>query len=199
MSALPKWDEYVSEEEYFRILEASEERLDWMDGRIYPKNNPYGLLPEAMAGASDPHIDIAGNTYGALWNRLRGKECHVVSQDQKVKSARSYSFPDLTVYCGDREKDDKGNLTNPVVIIEVLSPGTQDYDRGEKFDRLSQLPSFQDYLLIWQDRLRIEHRHRKSENRWDLIFYNSLEDEIDLVSIGVTLPLSEIYERITFE
>ena len=199
MGALPKWDEYVSEEEYFEILEKSEERLEWIDGRIYPKNNPYGLLPEAMAGASDPHIDINASLMGLAYAALRGKNCFVVTQDQKVKSGQSYSFPDITIYCGQREKDEKGNLTNPVVIVEVLSPGTEDYDRSKKWERLRELETLQDYLLVSQNRLLVEHRHRRDETHWDLIYYNRADDQIALESVGITLAVSEIYERVRFD
>lgn len=191
--------EFVSEEEYFRLCEASEERLEYIDGRIYPKNNPLGLVPEAMAGASDKHVDLATTLTGLLFVALRDSPCFVVNNDQKVKSENSYSFPDLTVYCEEREKDEQGNLTNPVVLFEVLSPATEHYDRHLKFDKLRLLPSLQDYLLVSQDRILIEHRHRRAENRWDLIYYNRPDDDIVLESIGVTLSLAEIYERISFE
>lgn len=199
MSALPKWNEYFSEEEYLAILEKSEERLEWIDGRIYPKNNPYGLLPTAMAGASDRHIDLTVNLTILLGIALRGSRCFVVNQDQKVKTDLSYAFPDITVYCGEREKDAYGNLTNPVVLIEVLSPGTADYDRGTKFDNLRRLPSLQDYLLVEQGRVLIERRRRRDETHWDLIYYNRLDDEIELESLNIRLSVAEIYERIPLD
>jgi len=198
MTALPQWDEYVSKEEYFKILEASDERLEWIDGRIYPKNNPYGLLPEAMAGASDAHVDINTTFLALLFNAVNGKPCSVVNQDQKVKAGDSFAFPDLTVYCGEREKDEQGNLTNPVVIIEVLSEGTKDYDRGAKWDKFRQLETLRDYLLVWQDKPLIEHRRRVDENHWDMIYYNCLDDSIELESINVVLSLQDIYARIAF-
>lgn len=199
MGALPKWDEYVSEAEYLEISEKSEERLEWIDGRIYPRHNPYGLLPTAMAGASDRHIDINTSLQGLVYAALRGRNCFVVNQDQKVKTRNSHSFPDLTIYCGEREKDEQGNLTNPVIIVEVLSPGTRSYDESDKFDALRQLSSLQDYLLVSQDRVLVEHRHRRAENRWDLIYYNRLDDQIALESIEITLMVSEIYERVCFD
>lgn len=199
MGALPKWDEYVSEAEYLEISEKSEERLEWIDGRIYPRHNPYGLLPQSMAGASDRHIDLNTSLQGLVYAALRGKGCFVVNQDQKVKSQSSYSFPDLTIYCGEREKDERGNLTNPVVVIEVLSPGTRAYDESDKFDALRQLDSLQDYLLVSQDRVLVEHRHRRAENRWDLIYYNRLDDQIALESVEITLAVREVYERVQFD
>ncbi len=198
MGALPKWDEYVSEAEYLEILEKSDERLEWIDGRIYPRHNPYGLLPQAMAGASDRHIDINTSLMIAVGILLRGKSCFVVNQDQKVKTRNSYSFPDLTILCGEREKDESGNLTNPVVIFEVSSPETRAYEES-KFNAVRQLPSLQDYLLVSQDRVLVEHRHRRAENRWDLIYNNCLDDQIALESVEITLQVGEIYERVRFE
>ncbi|MBW3637563.1 MAG: Uma2 family endonuclease [Armatimonadetes bacterium] len=199
MGALPKWDEYVSEEEYFEILEKSEQGIDWIDGRLYPRHDPYCLMPQGMAGASDAHIDITVDLTVSLAGHLCGSSCFVVNQDQKIKSGNSYSFPDITIYCGQREKDEQGNLTNPVVIIEVLSPGTEDYDRSKKWEKLRELETLQDYLLVSQNRLLVEHRHRRDATHWDLIYYNRPDNHIALESVGIVLAVSEIYERVRFD
>ena len=199
MTALPQADVYVSEDEYFEILEKSEINLDWIDGRIYPRHNPYGLLPEAMAGASDAHIDISIDMFAAFYEALRGKPCSVVNQDQKVKCGHSYAFPDITVYCGEREKDARGNLLNAVVIIEILSPGTEDYDRGAKWDKMREIPSLRDYLLVSQDRVLVEQRHKRDANHWELTYFNRLDDEIVLDAIEMRLLVAQIYARIRFD
>lgn len=198
MGALPSWDETVSETEYFELLERSEIQLDWIDGRVYPRHNPYGLLPDAMAGASDNHIDVHTTLLGVLGLRLRGTSCFVVNHNQKVGAKTSVVFPDITVYCGERETDKRGNLLNPLAVCEVLSSETANYDRGRKWEKLREIATLQDYLLVSQDRLLVEHRHRIDDLHWNLIYYNRADDIIPLESIGTTLPLSEIYERISF-
>jgi len=199
MTALPKTDEYISEEEYFALLEKSEINLDWIDGRVYPRHNPYGLLPEAMAGASDAHIDIAAEFFTELNIALRGKPCSVVSENQKVKADHSYVYPDITIYCGEREKDERGNLTNPVVIIEVLSPGTQVYDKNAKWEKMREIETLRDYLLVSQERVLVEHRHKRDANHWDLTYLNRLDDEIVLDSIQVRLRVAAVYARVRFD
>jgi Uma2 family endonuclease len=199
MGALPSWDEYVSEEEYLELLEKSVINLDWIDGRIYPRHNPYRLLPEEIAGASDSHIDISVTLLGVLGMQLRGTSFRVVNHDQKVAGKTSVLFPDITVYCGEREKDSRGNLLNPVLICEVLSPETVLYDRGgAKWEKLRDIATLQDYLLVSQNRLLVEHRRRIDALRWNLIYYNRPDDIVPLESIGTALPISEIYERISF-
>jgi Uma2 family endonuclease len=200
-SHLPPPDQYVSPEEYFRILEDSEERLEWLDGVIYPVHDPFRSLPQAMAGASDKHIDIQVEMLLTLGNALRDSPCRVVTPDQKVKCGDSYVFPDITVYCGEREKDENGWLTNAVVVIEILSPRTSRYDQGLKWEKYRQMAKLQDFLFVSQDKLLVEHRRRqkKNRNRWELIYYNRLEDEIALDSIGARISLHEIYARLAFQ
>jgi Uma2 family endonuclease len=113
---------------------------------------------------------------------------------------RLYAYPDLSVVCGaPRFRDDHGDvLRNPRVVFEVLSPSTEGYDRGRKFERYQQTTSLTDYVLVAQDRPRVEHFARQPEGRWLLTIATDLQTNLMLASIGCDLPLAEIYDRVEF-
>lgn len=146
----------ISPEEYLRRERASDERHEYFAGRIY-----------AMSGASREHSMICSNTLGSLWNQLRGKPCEVHSSDLRVQVSDTglYTYPDLSVVCGKKLFADEhvDTLLNPKIVIEVLSPSTEAYDRGDKFAHYRTLDSLTDYLLIAQDKPRIEHYRRSGD------------------------------------
>ena len=198
-SPIPK--KFYTEEEYLEFERASEEKHEWLDGQIYQV--------WAMAGASPEHSLITANITAELVLQLRGKKCRAFSSDMKVRSSEMkaklgsaglYSYPDLTIVCGEPEYHDKFRdvLINPQVIIEVLSPATEGFDRGKKFHRFQFNSSLTDYILIAQDEPRIEHYVRQSDNRWLLTVTTGLESEASIASIECTLPLSDVYDRVTF-
>jgi len=155
-------------EEYLALDRESEGRYEYLDGDVY-----------AMAGESPEHGAICMNLYGSLWPQLRGTPCQAFAKDIKVRSGRLplpdqptqglFSYPDLVVVCGPMQFHDEFRdvLLNPILIIEVLSPSTEAFDRGEKFRRYrTWLPTLQDYLLVAQDRSVTDHYNRVEENRW---------------------------------
>jgi len=124
----------------------------------------------------------------------------VYSTDLRVKVSPTglYTYPDIIVICDKSEFDDEHNdtLTNPMLIVEVLSKSTEDYDRGKKFENYRTLRSFKEYLLISQERHHIEHFVRQPNNRWLLSETNRLEETVRLASVNCELALSEIYDKI---
>ena len=164
----------------------------------------------AMSGASRAHNLITGNIFGELRTLLRGSRCETYMGDMRVSTptTASYFYPDVTVVCEEpRFEDDVfDTLLNPIILVEVLSPSTEVYDRREKFAHYRQLPSLQEYVLVAQDQVRVEHycRQEKQETtpvtRKDWIFtdFQELEESLPLTSIQCELPLQEIYERVTF-
>jgi Uma2 family endonuclease len=189
MSALPKtkW----TTEEYLAFERQSEIKHEFLNGEIY-----------AMTGASRNHNIIAGNTIASLHSQLRKQPCEIYPSDMRVRvSATHYTYPDIIVVCGEPHYDqDMGdNLLNPTIIIEVLSPSTESYDRGEKFRSYRRLDSLQEYVLIAQDRYLIEHYVRQSTGQWLLSDAAQPEDVVVLPSINCTLLLSDVYEKVTFE
>lgn len=187
-------------EEYLSLERESEERHEYLDGLIY-----------AMAGESEDHGIICHNLSGQLYNQLRGTPCQTFSKDMKVrsgpapKSPRStkgfFSYPDLVIVCGERQYHDayRDVLLNPTLIIEVLSPSTKDFDRGEKFERYRDyLLSLAEYVIVHQAQPKIEHHLRRANGQWLLTTIEGLERPLPLSSIGCEMKLSDIYDRINF-
>ena len=181
-----------TEEEYLALERASETKSEYLDGVIY-----------ARGGASARHVQIVGNTTGELRNHLRDKPCVVYSTDLRVRVNRKglYAYPDVVVVCEEPVfiDDELDTLTNPLLIVEVLSDSTKNYDRGEKFERYRSNSSFQEYLLIAQDRVHVERFVRRDDGTRVLHETNSLDDTIELASVGCHLPVSEIYLKVRFE
>ncbi|MBI3951332.1 MAG: Uma2 family endonuclease [Acidobacteria bacterium] len=198
--SLPQSSLRYTVEEYLALERESEERHEYLDGEIY-----------AMAGESPDHGAICTNIGGQLYAQLRGTPCQVFSKDMKVRSGPEpnplrpprglYSYPDLLVVCGEMKFHDEHRdvLLNPTVIIEVLSPTTEVFDRGEKWLRYQTwLPSLTDYLLVSQSKPMIEHYLRQPDGAWLYSLVNGLEGSVSLVSIGCTLWLADVYDRIGF-
>ena len=164
----------------------------------------------AMSGASSAHNLITINVSAALHSRLRGSECETYANDMRVSTpaTASYFYPDVTVVCEKpRFEDDVfDTLLNPIILVEVLSPSTEVYDRREKFAHYRQLPSLQEYVLVAQDQVRVEHYRRQEKQgtgpaigkNWIFTDFQELEEILPLTSIQCQLPFQEIYERVTF-
>jgi Uma2 family endonuclease len=186
--ALPKTP--ITPAEYLKFERASEVKHEYYAGEIF-----------AMTGASKNHNRIVTSTLSRLYNQLRERPCDVFPSDMRVKphSGILYAYPDITVVCGtpEFEDDEVDTLLNPTVIIEVLSPSTEAYDRGKKFQHYRTIPSFQEYLLIAQDSVRIEH-YTLRDNEWVLIDATTLDAIITLHSIDCTLLLKDVYEKVDF-
>jgi Uma2 family endonuclease len=191
MTALPK-HKYTLEE-YIELDKNSEEKYEFFNGEVF-----------AMAGGSPNHVRISGNVFARLSEKLRGRECEAFASDMRIKvpAAFPYRYPDVSVVCGEPVFDElqgQQMLVNPILLVEVLSPSTAAYDLGEKFTAYQSIASFQEYLLISQDRPLVIQHVRQSHRRWLRIEIEGLEAEVSLQSIGVTLGLNEIYERVKFQ
>lgn len=198
---LPKPQPLYTVEEYLALERASEERHEYLDGVIY-----------AMAGESGEHADISVNVSTALTNQLKGKDCRARSKDTKVRSGPIpklkystkglYSYPDVVVICGEPQHldDYRDVINNPAVIIEVLSPTTENFDRGEKFDRYDTWnPTLSDYLLVSQDQARIEHFVRQADGTWTRAVHRGVRSKVIIKSIRCTLKLKDVYDRINLK
>ena len=175
-------------EEYIARERKSLIKSEYRNGKIY-----------AMPGASRAHNLIVVHVCGELYVQLRDRTCEVYPSDMRVKvsAAGLYTYPDVIVVCDEPRFDDThfDTLLNPTVLIEVLSPSTAAYDRGQKFASYQTLDSLCEYILISQDRVRVEH-YLRQEHGWDLTEYRSLEDVFQLVSIGCELSLQAIYAKV---
>ena len=198
--SLPQTQVVYSEEEYLALEREAEERHEYLDGQIY-----------AMAGESPEHGTICVNITATLHNQLRRTNCQVFTKDIKVRSGPKprfghrpkglYSYPDLLVVCGEMKFLDERRdvLLNPTVIIEVLSPTTEAFDRGEKWRRYQTwLPDLSDYLLVMQTMPSIERFTRQSADSWIYSSATSLEESIRIDSINCVLSLADVYDRVVF-
>jgi Uma2 family endonuclease len=188
MVALTQESTRMTEAEYLAFERASETKHEYIDGHVY-----------AMTGGSPAHNLITMYTAVSLANQLQGQPCAVYPSDMKIKANRDYVYADVSVVCGDPQYQDKDILLNPIVVVEVLSPTTEQYDRGRKFQQYRQLESLQEYLLIEQDKPRIEHYLRQADNTWLLADAVGLDASLELPSIGCTLKLADVYQKVTFE
>jgi Uma2 family endonuclease len=174
----------VSLEEYVALDRASEERWEYVNGEAF-----------AMAGASLRHDAVVTNLVVALATRLKGSPCFPFGDGRKVATSRTRSFhyPDVTVVCGKprvSEADDHA-LTNPTAIFEVVSESTGDYDRGAKFDHYATIEELREYVVVFPDQRRVEHRKRLAPDAWRLV--HVVGGALALESLGIELPLDEIY------
>ena len=188
MSAQPQ--PYYTPEEYLALERAAEYKSEYLDGEIF-----------AMVGTSTQHNVIALNIARRLGNELEDRPCHVYIGDVRVRVAASrlYTYPDVVALCGPQEfaDDQKDTLLNPSLIVEVLSPSTEGYDRGEKFAHYWRLPALTDYVLVAQDRVRVEHFQRQGDG-WFVTAFTSLDETLLLPSLGTDLPLAAVYKNVDF-
>jgi Uma2 family endonuclease len=179
---------YLTPEEYLAFERKATTKHEYLNGQIV-----------AMSGASFAHNFLTMNTANQLYNQLIGGECQVATSDMRVKVTQidSYFYPDVVVVCGEpRAEDDTfDTLLNPTVVVEVLSPSTEVYDKGEKFEHYQQIASLKEYVLISQDKIRVEH-YRRQETEWLQTEFQGLEDVLYLLSIGCELRLQDIYRRV---
>ena len=175
-------------EEYLALEREATTKSEYVDGEIF-----------AMAGASCVHMTIAFNVAGELHRQLKGRPCTAYISDMRVKVSPTgmYTYPDVVAVCGKTQLEDArfDTLLNPTVIVEVLSPSTEGYDRGAKFAHYRRLESLQEYLLVAQDAVHLEHYVRQADGRWLLSEANRLQDEIHLPAIDCRLSLAEVYDK----
>ncbi|WP_373541830.1 Uma2 family endonuclease [Chamaesiphon sp.] len=179
----------LTPEEYFAWEEQQLERHEYMDGEVY-----------AMSGGTINHGDIAGNFLSLLKSHMRGRGCKTLNSDCRVSIVGStkYVYPDISVTCDDRDKTTTQYVAYPCLIIEVLSPSTEAYDRGNKFKMYRRNPSLQEYVLVSVDVMEVELFRRGDGDNWQIINYQ-VGDPIELKSINLSIPIEQIYEDITFE
>ncbi len=179
-------------EEYLVIERQALCKSEYVDGEMF-----------AMAGASRRHNLIALNIGAELRAQLRQHPCEVYTSDMRVKISRTglYTYPDVVVVCdAPRFEDaDVDTLLNPIVLVEVLSPSTADYDRGGKFEQYRTLASLQAYLLVAQERCHVVHYTRQQDNTWLLAETDDIQDGIPIPSIHCTLLLFEVYAKVSLD
>lgn len=181
----------ISPEEYLAIERAAAFKSEYVCGQMW-----------AMSGASRDHNYVASNLQGLIFAALRGKPCRVFGSDLRVAVSRSsaYFYPDVTIVCGQPEFTDiQGDtLVNPLVIVEIASPSTAQYDRTVKVGKYFQIPSVRQVVLVAQDSPSVEW-FTLTEGVQEMAQVTGLAESITLESIGVTLALSDIYDGVVFD
>jgi Uma2 family endonuclease len=185
-------------EEYIELDKNSEERYEFFEGQV----RGVGEI-RAVTGNSISHGQIIVNLTCGMSNKLEGTDCEVllVGMRVKVPAAPPYRYPDLLVYCGQPEIEEiqgQQMLLNPLVLVEVLSPASEAYDLGKKFTAHQSIESFREYLLIAQDRPHVIQYVRQERGKWLRSEHHGLDAVLELETLNLALPLSEIYQRVTF-
>jgi Uma2 family endonuclease len=179
-------------EEYFELERSTNERFEYWNGEVF-----------SMSGVSEQHDQIEGNAYLNLRLALRGRERRVFLANMRIKvpSLPPYRYGDVSVACNEPIFEKIGGvdvLTNPTLIIEVLSDSTEAYDRGDKFTHYKSIPSLNGYVLIAQHRPHITHYEKNPDGSWSYSEINEISASVFLQSIDCTLDLTEIYRDVTF-
>jgi Uma2 family endonuclease len=188
MSLQPKpqysFDDYLAAER-----DCVDQRHEYLDGEVF-----------AMTGASWEHNLIVGNLNRELSLALKSRPCFVLSNDLRVRVDRANlgTYPDVAVICGAPQFHDsrRDTVTNPILLIEVLSKSTEGYDRGGKFAGYRTLPSLRQYVVVAQDRRAVDVLTRETDQRWVLTAYDDADESVVFEAIDCAVPMSEVYAKV---
>lgn len=182
----------LTPEEYLARERQAEFKSEYFNGEAF-----------AMAGASQKHNLIVGNLVRELGSQLKKSRCEVYPSDMRVRVKRTglYTYPDVTVVCGKPEFDDEYEdiLLNPTLLVEVLSPSTEPYDRGKKFEHYRRITFLREYLLVAQDRCRVERFVKQPDGSWLFFEIDDMAASIELASVEAVLFVAEIYDKVELE
>ncbi len=196
--------EPVSPEEYLRRERLSLEKSEYYGGRPHPLYRLTNEHGEPMPGATRNHNHIASNIHGELYAALQGTDCLAFGGDMRIaaKPGGGFYYADAVVVCGREqyvEGQPQANLLNPTLIVEVLSPSTEQKDRGEKFEMYRMLDSLREYVLVAQDRRSVEVFRKNEAGRWELFAFDEAAETVELASVGAALEMEALYERVGFK
>jgi Uma2 family endonuclease len=187
MSTQPKT--LLTPEQYLEIERAAEYKSEYYGGEMF-----------AMAGAREAHNLVVTNTVRELSSQLRSRPCRVYSNDMRVRIAATnlYTYPDVVAVCGDPRflDEQRDTLLNPVLLVEALSPSTEAYDRGRKFEHYKTLDSLREYLLIATDRAHADLYARQADGRWLLTSASGMDEALILDSVDARLLMADIYHKV---
>lgn len=178
--------------EYLEIESAATEKHEYYKGDIF-----------AMSGSKGVHNEINSNLMTLLGSKLKGKNCKPYGSDLRVHitSNTLFTYPDISIICGEKISlnNDDYNFLNPAVIIEILSPSTKNYDRGEKFMLYRDIPTLKEYILVDSERIHIEVFRLNENNHWELEEYKSPEEQLLIKAINEKVSIAEIYDGVKMD
>lgn len=188
---IPKKKTFITPEEYLEIERKAAFKSEYFNGEMF-----------ALAGAKVNHILINSNLNRELGNKLKDKPCKVFSNDLRVKISATglYTYPDLVIACGETKLEDEemDTLLNPTLIIEILSESTESYDRGKKFEHYRTLESIKEYVLVSQEKPKVEQFLKQPDGKWLYSEVNGLDSIVQFSSILCEINLNEIYHKVEF-
>lgn len=174
-------------EEYLEYENASEEKHEYYQGEIF-----------AMSGPKVTHNIIAGNLFGEIQQKLKGRTCKPFNSDQRIYIPQNtlFTYPDISIICGDilTKDNDEWNIINPAVLIEVLSPSTRNYDKGEKFGLYRDIASLKEYIIVDSEKVHIEVFRINATGHWELEEYKTINGQLEVRAIGLFISMSDVYE-----
>ena len=190
--ALPQRKPRLTPDEYLEFERQSEFKHEYFDGEIF-----------AMSGGTPQHSLVKTNVLGELRSLLKGHPCTAYDSDLRVlvEATGLYTYPDASVFCDELRLESgwKDVAVNPTVLVEVLSSSSEAYDRGRKFGHYRQIPSLREYVLVWQDEPRVESFYKNDQGVWTLTEAAGMDAKLPLASLGVSLSLSEVFDKVVFE
>jgi Uma2 family endonuclease len=183
---------YYTPQEYLALEEKANYKSEYFQGEIFQ-----------MAGANLNHDRIALDLLLLLQNSFTEKPCEAFSSEVRllVKSNGLYTYPDASVVCGEVQfaEDRDDIITNPLMLVEVLSKSTRNYDRGVKFELYRGLPSFQIYLILDSLRVYAELHQKINEEVWQMAVFHDLDDLLKITPLNLELSLAQVYKRVRFK
>jgi Uma2 family endonuclease len=182
---------FLTPDEYLEIERNASYKSEYYRGEMF-----------AMAGALESHNLILSNFIGQMYQQLRGRECRLYPSDMRLRVSDTglYTYPDSAIVCGERRfaHDQFDTLANATVLVEVLSPSTEAYDRGFKFQLYKSIDSLQEYLLLSSEYMNVDLYTRQADGKWLLSSASQSEEVVELQSVGCRLKLADLYEKVEF-
>jgi len=191
-------------QEYLEMEKASQEKHEYFQGEIFPLHREeHSSSVKSMSGAGFNHNLIFSNTFGFLFNKLKGSKCIPFGSDMRMNIPENtlFTYPDISIYCNNylHSEVDEETAILPGVIIEILSPSTNDYDRGKKFSLYKDIPSLKEYIMIDSESVSVEAYYINNEQNWILNEHKEITDVLTFVSMGFDVALNDIYNHVHFD
>ena len=189
----------ITEADYLAAETLATEKHEYLNGFVYPLHwNPI----TNMAGATDAHVKVTGNAHYALKTHLRGSGCSLYMSDMRLKidtNDKAYFYPDVMVTCNPDDRQHTTTKYAPILVIEVLSESTKDYDKGGKFDAYRQLSSLREYVLIDPKQYLVQVFRLNENHRWELFSFAGANSNVELTSVSLCCPITDFYEDVDFK
>ena len=175
----------LSIQEFLAFEREASEKHEYLRGEVF-----------AMSGAGKRHNFIFSNLFGFLVNKLKGTSCRPFGSDMRLHIPENtlFTYPDISVYCGEMKVMDEDNAIEPTVLIEILSLSTRDYDRGGKFKLYREIPSLREYIMVDTEALSVEVFRLNKSNHWELEEYKEIHQSLLIHALSISVPLADIYE-----